>query len=117
MTTPRKNSNSGKPKRPPATTPKGREDQMISLAFDQAERQLIEGTAPAPVVIHYLKLASSREKLEQEKLMLEQELLRARSQNLRSGGTQAELYEKAIKAFRGYRGEDEEDDYDGEIIY
>ena len=53
---------------PPATTPQGREDQLISLAIDLAEKQLREGTASAQVTTHFLKLASSKEKLEREKL-------------------------------------------------
>lgn len=110
MASARNSTNSGKPKRPPAKTVKGREDQMISLAFDQAERQLIEGTAPAQVVIHYLKLATTREQLEQDKLRLEQDLLRARRENISSTTNQSEAAERAYRAFRGYQGFDEEDE-------
>ena len=40
----------------PALTPEARELQMISLAVDLAERQLLEGTASSQVITHYLKL-------------------------------------------------------------
>ena len=40
----------------PALTPEARELQMISLAVDLAEKQLLEGTASSQVITHYLKL-------------------------------------------------------------
>ena len=48
----------------PALSPEARENQMISLAVDLAEKQLIEGTASAQVITHYLKLATMKEQLE-----------------------------------------------------
>ncbi len=103
-----------KPKRPPATTPEGRENQLISLAFTLAEKQLSEGTASAQVVTHYLKLGTTRERLEQEKLARENKLLEARSESLASGKRVEELYSKALKAMRGYAGYDDgdEEEYD-----
>lgn len=59
----------------PATTEDNRESQLVSLAIDLAERQLAEGTASSQVITHYLKLGSTREKLEQERLRRENELL------------------------------------------
>ena len=67
------------PKRPPAKTPEGREQQMISLAVDLAEEQLRNGTASSQVIVHYLKLASTREKLEQEKIRHENAMLEAKT--------------------------------------
>lgn len=52
----------------PALTPEARENQMISLAVDLAEKQLMEGTASSQVITHYLKLGSTKERLEKEKL-------------------------------------------------
>ena len=52
----------------PALTPEARENQLISLAVDLAEKQLQEGTASSQVITHYLKLGSMRERLEREKL-------------------------------------------------
>lgn len=95
----------------PATTPEARENQMISLAVDLAERQLAEGTASTPVIVHYLRLASTREKLEQNKLELEAKLLEARKDQIDSAQRMEELFTNAIDAMRGYRGEaiDDED--------
>lgn len=93
-----------KPRRPPATTPEARENQLIALAVDVAERQLLDGTASSQVISHYLKLGTTRERLEQEKLARENELLRAKSEAMASGQRVEELYENAIKAMRAYSG-------------
>jgi hypothetical protein len=48
-------------------TPEEREDQLIARAVDLAEKKLIDGTAPSQVIVHYLKLGSTRERLEKER--------------------------------------------------
>lgn len=101
-----------KKKRPPAMTPEGRENQLIALAVDVAEQQLLNGTASAQVITHFLKLASSKEKLEREKLANENELLRAKTQNLKSQEKIEELYSNAIKAMKVYSGVETIDEED-----
>lgn len=99
----------------PALTPEGRESQLISLAIDRAEQQLLDGTASSQVITHYLKLGSMREKLEMEKLKRENELLQAKTENLQAMKSMEEKYEKAIKAMQAYKGyseESEKDPYD-----
>lgn len=100
-------------RRRPATTPEGRENQLVFLATELAERQLREGTASAQVISHYLKLGSTREALEQERLRSENELLRARAENMASQKNIEELYTKAIKAMKSYTGQssDDEEEY------
>ena len=95
----------------PALTPEARENQMISLAVDLAERQLQEGTASSQVITHYLKLGSMRERLEREKLEEENKLLKARTTQIQSMKRVEELYEEAIKAMRNYGGQGEQDEY------
>lgn len=102
----------GQRKGRPATTPKGREDQLISHAYDLAERQLIAGTASSQVTTHFLKMGSQREKLEQERLQHENLLLSAKREQISSGQRMEELYDQAIKAMRKYAGQPEEEDYD-----
>jgi hypothetical protein len=101
--------------RRPASTPEGRESQLVSLAVDLAERQLIDGTATSQVISHYLKLASSREQLEQERLRRENDLLQAKVDALASAKRVEELYESALNAMRAYSGQEplefDEDDY------
>lgn len=98
-------------RRPPATTPEARENQMISLAVEVAEEQLRNRTASAQVITHYLRLAAAKERLEKEKLEKEIALLQARADAIESEKRREELYANAIEAMRGYRWEltDEQD--------
>lgn len=101
-----KSDPNGQPsRRRPATTPEGRENQLISLAVDLVEKQLRDGTASAQVISHYLKLGSSREALEQERLTKENELLQAKAEAMASQKRIEELYESAIAAMRAYGGQ------------
>ena len=93
----------------PALTPEARENQLISLAVDLAEQQLIDGTASSQVITHFLKLASSKEKLEKEKLENENVLLKTKVETLQSQARIEELYDNAIKAMSIYRGQNEEE--------
>ena len=106
MATRKKVVSSSKSKRPPATTPEGREEQLVSLAVDLAEQQLSEGSASAQVITHYLKLGSTREKLEQERLAKENELLQAKVESMASVKRIEELYETALNAMRSYAGQE-----------
>lgn len=101
---------SRKSSRPPATTPEGRENQLIAAAVDLAEKQIREGKASSQVITHFLKLATTREKLEQEKLKGENELLKARVESLASAARVEELYKNALEAMRSYAGRDPIDD-------
>jgi hypothetical protein len=104
-------SSSSNRKLRPALTPEARENQMIALAVDCAERQLLDGTASSQVIVHYLKLATAKERLEREKLERENELLRAKTDSVQSEQSQKELYAEALAAFRGYSGQGEPDEY------
>lgn len=97
--------------RRPATTDDNRESQLVSLAIDLAEKQLIEGTASSQVMTHYLKLGSTREKLEQERLRHEVELLQSKVEMMSSAQRVEELYAKALDAMRSYSGREDESDY------
>lgn len=88
----------------PAETEEGRENQLISLASDLAEKQIREGTASAMVITHYLKLGTTRERLEKQRLMRENQLLSAKVEQLASAKRIEELYEQALNAMRTYAG-------------
>lgn len=88
----------------PAISPDARENQLVSLAIDLAEKQLIEGTASSQVITHYLKLGTQKERLEREKLEKENELLRAKTEALKSAQRVEELYANALNAMRMYSG-------------
>ena len=91
-------------RRPPATTPEARENQLIAHAVDLAEKQLLNGTASAQVISHYLKLGSSREKLEQERIAMEVKLLQVKKETMESQARIEDLYSGAIDAMRSYSG-------------
>lgn len=115
---PRSKKNNDPPKivkkRAPARSLASRENQLISLAVDLAEKQLQEGTASAQVITHYLKLGTTRERLEKLKLEKENELLAAKTESLRSEKTLSDLYQGAIHAMRRYSGDNPQTDNDDE---
>lgn len=90
----------------PGKSIKAREDQLISLSVDLAAKQLKSGNASAQVITHFLKLGSSRAELERAKLENENELLKAKKENLVSQKNLQELYANAITAMNSYRGEE-----------
>lgn len=94
-----------------------REQQMIALAVDLAEQQLRDGTASSQLITHYLKLATTREKIEQETMLANQKLIKAKVESLESASRIEELYSEAISAMKRYGGQSEptvveDDDYD-----
>lgn len=100
-----RNSSSRANSRPPATTPEGRENQLISLAVDLAERRIKEGSASAQEIVHFLRLGSSRERLEQERLAGENKLLEAKAAAMSDASKNEALYQKALDAMRQYSGQ------------
>lgn len=94
----------------PALTPESRENQLIALSVDLAEKQLREGTASSQVITHFLKLGSTKTQLELEKIRHENALLEARTQSLQSAKRVEELYENALNAMRDYSGHGGQDD-------
>lgn len=95
----------------PALTPEARENQMISLAVDLAEQQLREGTASSQVITHYLKLGSTKERIEKEILEKQKELISAKTEALQSAKRIEELYTNALNAMRNYGGHGDSDEY------
>lgn len=104
-----KSSNSVRKIRP-ALSPEARENQLVSLAVDLAERQLLEGTASSQVITHYLKLGSAKERLERERLEEENKLLKAKTEQIQSQKRIEELYADAISAMKRYSGQGGSDD-------
>ena len=98
-------NNSSTKKRRPALTPEARENQLIALAVDLVEKRLIEGTASSQETTHFLKLASSKARIEKEILERQKDLITARTEALQSQKRVEELYAEAIKAMRKYSGQ------------
>lgn len=87
-----------------ALTPDARENQLIYLATELAAEQLKNGTASSQVITHYLKLGSSKERIEKEILEKQKELISAKTEALQSAKRIEELYANAISAMRKYSG-------------
>lgn len=106
---PKAKQTSTKRKMRPALTPEAREQQLVSLAVDLAEQQLIDGTASSQVITHFLKLGSSRADLERAKLEHETKLLEAKTEAIQSQKNMEELYSQAIAALKSYSSQDDDD--------
>ena len=96
-----------KPKTKLSIDPVSREKQLINLAVNLAEQQLRDGTAPASVINHYLKLASSREAIEREILEKQAELISAKANAIASDKKSEELFNQAIDALSTYKSDDQ----------
>lgn len=110
-----KASSSSEPLPPmrPALTPEAREGQLISLAVDLVEKRLREGTASSQETTHFLKLATTKARIEKEILEKQKELIVAKTETLQSQKRSEEMFAEAIKAFKNYSGqEDDDEEYD-----
>lgn len=98
----------------PAVSAEAVENRLINKAYKAVEKRIEDGTATAAELTHFLRLGSSKEQLELEKLKKENELLKAKAEAIRSQEETKELYANAIKAFAKYSGhpEDYQEDED-----
>lgn len=97
----------GNPKRTKARTQQGKENYLINLAMGLVEQQLLDGTASSQVLTHFLKLATTKEKLENEKLRSDLRVAEAKIKSFQSADEIKDLYEKALSAMNRYSGEGE----------
>lgn len=96
-------------RRAPALDPEAREQQMMALAMDVAEEQMINRTASSQVITHFLKLATMKTELEKEKLRKENILLEAKTEAIKSAARTEELYINALNAMKSYNGGTEDE--------
>ena len=89
----------------PALTPESREDQLVALAINLAEEQLLAGTASSQVISHFLKIGSTKERIEKEILKEKKDLIKAKTEALKSEKRVEELYAEALNAMRRYSGQ------------
>lgn len=99
---------SKEPKRRAFITDEAREAYLISLAYDLVEKRLIEGTATSQETTHFLKLGSSKERLEKEIMEKQKFLMEAKTEQIKSQKQVEELYANALSALRSYSGTSEE---------
>lgn len=99
----------------PGLTPESREDQLVALAINLAEQQLLDGTASSQVISHFLKIGSTKERIEREILKEQKDLIKAKTEVLKSEKRTEELYDEAIKAMRRYSGQEVMNDDEEEL--
>jgi hypothetical protein len=86
----------------PGTSPEAREQQLVNLAVNLAEKQLRDGSAAPSVINHFLKIASTREVIEREMLEKQSKLIEAKAQSFGKDRSAEELAKAAIEAMRNY---------------
>lgn len=86
----------------PPLDDQGMEDKLISLAMQEAQRQMESGTASAQVITHFLKLGSKRAEVELEKIRRESDLIKEKIESEQSGQKMAEMIEDVLDALRSY---------------
>lgn len=98
-------SEPAKPKRRPATTPEALENRMIAKAYATVEKKMDRGEASSMEIVHFLKLGSSREKLEQMRIAEDIELQKAKREVMASAQRIEAMYAEALDAMRSYSGQ------------
>lgn len=88
----------------PATTPQGRENQLIAAAYDLVEQRILDGTASATETTALLKLGSSRERLEQQRIRYENDLLVVKKEAMEAQKKSDALFQEAMDYFAAYTG-------------
>lgn len=93
----------------PGLKPETDENQCISLAMDIAKQKLLDGTASNSMILHFLKLGTTREQMEREMMETQMELAKAKKEALESQAKVEQLYAEAMKAMQRYSGYGEEE--------
>ena len=101
----RRMSDDDERRRRPARTSEARENELIGYASDLAEEQILAGTASSQVITHFLKLGSTRERLEQQRISFENELMQVKREQIEGQKRVEELYISALDAMRSYSGQ------------
>ena len=111
--TPQKRPNKGIP-----TSPKAREERIISKAMDLAEKKIEDGTASSQLICHFLKLHDPDEPIKREILERQRDLIVAKTENLKSQRRADEALDRVVRAMKRYSGasddiydDDEEDEF------
>lgn len=96
-------------------SPEAQEIEDIAAAQDLARRQIAEGTASSQVITYYLKLGSTIQKLENEKLLQENKLLQEKIKQIEEQRSSDEIYKRVLAAMQTYTGCSEEVIHDSDV--
>lgn len=91
-----------KTKTRPGLTIEARENQLINLAVDCAEERIRSGKASDTLLVHWLKLGTTKAEIEKEKLRNENELLLAKTSAVKQSEQSERKYQEVLDAFRSY---------------
>ena len=93
----------------PAFNAEQRENQLIGLAMDLAEKKLRDGTASNQTICYFLELGSSKGRLKKDILKKQKSLMEAKTEAIKSARHVEELYANALKAMQSYSGQTTEE--------
>lgn len=91
-------------RQPPAQTVEAREEEMINLATNLAEKKLRDGTATSALILHYLKSGSTKDRLERKRIAVDMELSEAKTESIKSNKNIEEVVRDAVEAMKLYAG-------------
>ena len=80
------------------------------MAYDLVEERLLNGTATSQETVHFLRLGSTKERIEKEILERQKDLITAKTEAMQAAKKTEELYAKVIDALKQYGGDESEDD-------
>lgn len=99
-------------------TSEGLESYLINLAMMKAKEMMENGTAPAQIISHFLKLGTEKARFEREKLKADTQLALSKAERLEAQQRSEEVAARALEAFKRYAGfaeefdeDDQDDDY------
>ena len=91
-----------------ASTPEGRENELINMAYDEVALRISNHEATSAELVHFLKMGSEKERLERLKLETEMELQRAKTVAIEESRSMEQIAKDAMEAFKRYSGTEEE---------
>lgn len=98
----------------PAKTPEARENQLINLAFNLAERKLKEGTASSQLITTLINMGGTKMRYEIEKLKSDLKVANAKIEAYEGDRNKDLDYAKVLSTFKSYQGTPVEE-YDEDI--
>ena len=72
--------------------------------MDLVEQRLMDGSASSQETTHFLRLATTKARIEKEILEKQRDLIVAKTESIKAEKRKDELYSEAIKAMRRYNG-------------
>lgn len=91
-----------------ATTPEGMENELIAMAYNLVAQRIKDGSATAAETVHFLKMGSTKERYERERVKKELELMEAKKEALESAKYTEEMFNNVVAAIKSYKGIDED---------